>query len=399
MKRRQLLWVPHMTQVIVAPFLRQAPDTPVCRGGKMLKNSRKLLIVLLTFSLSGCHTISSKYSLNPSFQTGDLKVERQHGINKPEGKIFPLANSIATKPNGLGTWLYLGGPILGIMTVISLKTVPPFAIVSSLLGPIVDLAITPFTFLHGYKHFDTIYVDGTLQGKIHETGKSIPATPPITLVIGSEATPIKVDTDGHFTLPFNLQKEFQANLINFSLVFPWKETFAETGEVLKPTPDTLEYTLSLKSDKSIELVDSSTRPLSSLEITLAYEEMRDESRIKEAAKEKKIADENRKKEKIAEDKLKKEEKITEEKHVVSQIVGDFLGEVQGKLIGMGAGLVIMKNIQYSYQWLNKNRSRFQADGTCDMYAPNGMLLNQTNWAVEAWKDTNGVWQHKDKTRY
>lgn len=247
----------------------------------MLKKISRPLLVLLTFTLLGCHTTTKRYDINPSFQTGDLHASRQYGVSKPGGKPFPLFRSIKDEPNGLGIILYGFGALLGLVTY---STSPGFAIAIALIGPAADLTVTPFRFFYGYEHFDTLEVGGTLQGKLHSVYNNAPVKQPINLIIDSKTIPITLGTDGQFTLPINLQKKsFQGEPIKFAIVFPWRDTLTTTGEALKPTPDTYKYELRLKPNKSIELIDSSGQPVSLLEITPVYEKVTDENRIKEIA--------------------------------------------------------------------------------------------------------------------
>lgn len=255
----------------------------------MLRNSQKPLIILLAFTLLGCHTTTKRYSTNPDFQTGNIQATRHTGVNKPGGKPFPITRWTFKKDseNSDNIASVYGGSLLtasllagaGVSSKILLGGI-------ALLGPTaVDLAITPFTFLYGYSHFDILDVNGTLQGKVHTADNKPPPSQPMNMIIGSQTIPIQVGSDGKFTLPINLQNELLHNgLIGFSITFPWKDTLAAKGEVLKPTPDTLNYTLHLKSDSHIELADSSKQPVTSLEITLSYEKVSDENRKRELAK-------------------------------------------------------------------------------------------------------------------
>ena len=258
----------------------------------MLRKAQKTLLVLLALPLLGCHTTIRRYAINPSSQAGDFQATRRTGVSKPGGKPFPItrwtfkkdpdnSDNIAAVYGGAATTAgLLAGA--GVSSKILLGGI-------AFLGPTaIDLAITPFTFLYGYRHFDILDANGSLQGKLHTTG-NIPASQAMSMVISSQTIPIQVGGDGKFTLPINLQNELLHNdLIGFTLVFPWKDTLAEKGECLKPTPYTFDYPRRLKPDRIIELLDSSGQPISSLEITLAYEKVSDENRKKEIAKKKTV---------------------------------------------------------------------------------------------------------------
>lgn len=277
-----------MAQVIVAPFWDSTCGISMKSRCKMLRNAQKPLLILLAFTLLGCHTTTKRYTTNPDFQTGNIQATRHTGVNKPGGKPFPITRWTFKKdPDSSDNIAGLyGGTLLasgllagaGVSSKILLGGI-------ALLGPTaVDLAITPFTFLYGYNHFDILDVNGTLQGKVRTENKP-PASQPMNMIISSQTIPIQVGSDGKFTLPLNLQNELLHNgMIGFSITFPWKDTLAAKGEVLKPTPDTLDYTLRLKPDRIMELLDSSKQPISSLDITLAYEKVSDENRKRELAK-------------------------------------------------------------------------------------------------------------------
>lgn len=256
----------------------------------MLQKAKTSILLLLIFTSLGCHTTTKRYAINPSFQTGDIQATRHTGVNKPGGKPFPLTRGFLKDEgfNRPGGAMYGTGIVAGLYMLIT-RVNTSLAIPTLLLGPIADVVFTPFTFLYGYNHFDILDANGTLQGKLHTTGNTTPTSSQMNMIISSQTIPIQIGSDGKFILPVNLQSELLRNdRIGFSLVFPWKETLAEKGECLKPIPDTFNYTLHLKTDRIIELLDESNQPISSLEITLAYEKVSDENRKRELAKKKTV---------------------------------------------------------------------------------------------------------------
>jgi len=354
----------------------------------MLKRIQSPLLILLSFTLLGCHATTTRYSSTPSLlQTGNIQASRNHGINKPGGKLFPIGHFVGRRLEKTSITavddLVTGGSVLLYWSGFFL----------------VDLALTPVTFLYGYKHFDILDVNGNLQGILHASGNSIPTTQQMTLVIGSQSTPIQVGADGHFTLPFNLRNElFHKGLIKFSVVFPWKDTLTENGEVLKPTPDTFEYMLRLKSDKSIELVNSSKKTLTSLEITPTYENVRDEARIKEVAEEKRIAEEMRVKE-LAERKIALAKKMTQayKRSEITKLAESFAQEVvnstnrHSRPDPIRTGSMVMFNDptipnaieRYSWslgeiKWLNSEKTKAKALANIKIYFNAGIVATTGN---------------------
>ncbi len=354
----------------------------------MLKRIQRPLLILFTFPLFGCHATTTRYNSNSSLlQTGNIQASRNHGISKPGGKLFPIGHFVGRRLEKTSVTaiddIVTGGSVILYWSGLFL----------------VDLALTPVTFLYGYKHFDVLDVDGNLQGNLHASGTTTPVTQPMTLVVGSQSIPVQVGADGHFTLPFNLRNElFHKGLIKFSVVFPWKDTLTENGEVLKPTPDRFEYMLRLKSDKSIELVDSSKKPLASLEIMPAYETVRNDTRIKEVAEEKKAAEEKREKE-LAERKIELAKKMTQayKRNEITKLAESFAQEVvnstnrHSRPDPIRTGSMVMFNDptipnaieRYSWslggiKWLNSEKTKAKASANIKIYFNAGIVATTGN---------------------
>lgn len=226
-----------------------------------------LFCCIMLTTLSSCTSSQTRiYRTQPENIKSDLislTIKHEKGRTKPRGESFPIYK-----------WF-------------EPETAPDIVVYLGLMLPL-DLVATLAAPFYGYESYTSVTLEGDLHGHLITMG-SAPDTIQLEINIdnaGWESATVNADHNFRYHIKTNidLPTEKQEPL-QIQIRLPWQETLAQTGRVARPMPDTFEYSLHLKPDNTLEVIDSHQKAVSSLTIATTYESIKDENRLKELAEE------------------------------------------------------------------------------------------------------------------
>lgn len=223
------------------------------------------------------------------------------------------------------------------------------------------------------KH-DTVNLKGEINGRVVPVTTQNAATVDIRMEVyvgGSSPIVPTVNSDGTFSFPLEKTIDLIDASAAFSLPvvlrFPWQNELAEKGETIKPLPDTIDYELNFSTNGVLELADKTGVVVSSLEIVLAFEKVKDEKRLQELA------------DILAEQKRERARKQTTsyKKGAIKRLVDEYISGLQS-LIGQEffieyglMGRCERENSTYSLSWINSAKTKAKVFVTRHCDYPSG----------------------------